>query len=61
MTNLIKHVFQDLHIIVFSMIAGINEFKILIKPISCESKCKFEGRECSSNQKWNNNKCWCEC
>ena len=61
MTNLIKHVFQDLHIIVFGMIAGINEFKTLIKPISCESKCKFEGRKCSSNQKWNNNKCWCEC
>ena len=39
------------------MIAGINEFKTLIKPISCESKCKFEGRKCSSNQKWNNNKC----
>ena len=57
MANLIKHVFQDLHIIVFCMIAGVNEFKTLIKPISCESKCKFEGRKCSSNQKWNNNKC----
>ena len=26
-----------------------------------ESKCKFDGRDCKSNQKWNKNKCWCEC
>ena len=24
------------------------------KDISCECKCKFDGRKCSSNQKWNN-------
>ena len=22
--------------------------------ISCEWKCKFDGRKCNSNQKWNN-------
>ena len=22
--------------------------------------CKFHGRKCNSNQKWNNDKCWCE-
>ena len=34
--------------------------KILIKHISCECKCKFDGRKCNSNQWWNNDKCWCE-
>ena len=43
------------------MITGINESKTLTKHISCECKCRFDGRKCNSNQWWNNNKCWCEC
>ena len=27
----------------------------------CACKCKFDGTKYNSNQKWNNNKCWCEC
>ena len=30
----------------FNMITGINELKILTKHISCECKCKFDGRKC---------------
>ena len=33
---------------------------MLTKDISCESKCKFDAKKCNSNQKWNNDKCWCE-
>ena len=43
------------------MITGINEFKILTKHVSCTCKCKFDGRKCTSNQKWKNDKCQCEC
>ena len=39
------------------MITGINELKTLAKHISCESKCRFDGRKCYSNQWWNNYKC----
>ena len=46
---------------VFNMIAGINESKILTKQILYECKCKFDGRKCNSNQKWNNDKCRWEC
>ena len=35
------------------MITGINELKTL-KHISCERNCKFDGKECNSDQKWNN-------
>ena len=28
---------------------------------SCECKCKFDGRNCSSDQWWNNDKCQCGC
>ena len=37
------------------MIKGINEFKLLTKPRSCKSKCKFYVRDGNSDQKWNNN------
>ena len=44
-----------------SVITGKNESNILTKDISCKCKCDFDGRKCNSNQKWNNNNCWCEC
>ena len=43
------------------MITGINELKTLTKHISCECKCKFDGRKCNSDQKWNSNKYRCKC
>ena len=43
------------------MITGINEPKTLTKHISCERKCKFDGRKCNLNQLWNNDECTCEC
>ena len=36
------------------MITGINESKTLAKHISCEYKCRFDGRKCNSDQWWNN-------
>ena len=39
------------------MIAGINELKTLTKRMSCECKCKFDGRQYNSNQKWIDDKC----
>ena len=44
---------EDLNLSVFSMIAGINESKILIN-ISCYSKCRFDGKKCYTIQWWKN-------
>ena len=52
---------EDLNLSVFNMTIVINKSKILIKHISCKSECKSDGRKCNSNQKWNNDKCRCEC
>ena len=52
---------KDLNLSMFSMITGINESKTLTKYISCECKCKFDGRKCNSDQWWNNDKYRCEC
>ena len=43
------------------MIIRILEQKTLTKNISCKCKCKSDGIKCDSNQKWNNDKCQCEC
>ena len=48
---------KDLNLIMFNMIAGINELKTLPKHMSCKCKCKIDGRKCNSNQWWNNHKC----
>ena len=46
---------EDLNLSAFNMITRIYESKTLIKYISCECKCKFDGR------KWNNDKCRRKC
>ena len=52
---------EDLNLSVFNMITGMNESKTLTKHVSCECICKFDGRKCDSNQKWNNKKCQYRC
>ena len=53
---------QDLNLIAFNMITGINESKTLTEHFSCECKCtcKFDGTKYKWNQWWNNVKCWYE-
>ena len=42
----VKCIFQ-INLNVFNMIAAINEYKTLIKHISCSSRCKFDGKKCN--------------
>ena len=63
MIFLIEYVVQktkDLNLNVSNIITGINESKTLTEHVSCQCTCKFDGRKCNLNQKWNNNKCRCE-
>ena len=41
---------KDLNLSGFNIVTGINESKTLIKHISCEYKCKFDGRKYNSDQ-----------
>ena len=36
---------EDLNLSVFNIITGINKSKTLTKHISCECKCKFDGKK----------------
>ena len=52
---------DNVNLNVFNLITGIVESKTLTKHISCRCKCKSDGRKCNLNQKWDSDKCWCEC
>ena len=52
---------EDLNLTVLYIITGINESKTITKHISCECKCRFDGRKFNSNQWWNNDICRCGC
>ena len=41
---------EDLNLSVFNMATEINESKTLTKHISCEFKCRFDGRKFNSDQ-----------
>ena len=41
---------EELNLRVFNMITGINESKTLTKHVSCECKCRFDGKKCTSDQ-----------
>ena len=45
---------EDLNLGVFNIITGINELKALTKHISCECRCRFDGRKCNWGQWWIN-------
>ena len=46
---------------VFNLISQVNETRFLVHQESCD--CKFGLNEIAYNskQKWNLDKCWCEC
>ena len=52
---------ENLNLNVFNMITGINQSKTLTEHILCERQCKFDRRNCNSDQWWNNDKCSCDC
>ena len=52
---------EDLNLHVFNIITGINKSRTLTKHISCKYECKLDSKKFILKQKWNNNKCCCEC
>ena len=64
MSYLQKYAFQKkqkINVKAFNIITNKNEAKAVTEHISCDCKCKFNSTPCSSNQKWNNKTCHCEC
>ena len=55
--KLVRNKTEDLNLIEFNMITGINKSILLTKYISCECKCRFDGPKYSSYRWCNNNRC----
>ena len=41
---------EDLNLSVFNMIKDINQSRTLTKHLSCDYKCRFDGKKINSNQ-----------
>ena len=41
----------------YNMVTGMNEAKAEVQHLSCDFKCKFDGKKCKSKQKRSTNKC----
>ena len=52
---------KDINVKGFNMKTNKDEAKTMAEHFSCDCKCKFNSTTCSSNQKWNNKSCQCEC
>ena len=57
----VQNKIENVDLRVFNMKTWINEWKILTRHISCAYRFKFISRKSNSNEKWNDNKSWCEC
>ena len=34
---------------------------VVLRHVSYKYECNFDSTKCNWNQKWNNDKCWCDC
>ena len=51
---------EDVNLNFFNIITRINGLTTLLRNITCDCKCEFDGRKSSSSQKWNKDLCRCE-
>ena len=52
---------KNMNVKVINSMLGVNETKFLIQHESFECKCRLNESACNSKQKWNHDKCWCDC
>ena len=54
-------IFKDMNIKVSSLLARINETRKIVWHETCKCVCRLTSAICNNKQKWNKNKCRCEC
>ena len=57
----VPDVVKNLNVKVFNLVSGINETRRVDWPKTCKCKCRFEHSVCNNKQRWNDDKCRCEC
>ena len=57
----IPDVVKNLNIKVFNLMSRTNETKYIKQYKTCKWKCRLDASICNDNQRWNEDKCRCEC
>ena len=57
----IPDVVKNLNVKIFNLMTGTNEARFIEWHETCKCECKFGENVCNNKQRWNKNKCRCEC
>ena len=57
----VPEVVKDVNIKVFNLMSKTNETKNIKWHETCKCECGLDAIVCNDKQRWNKDKCWCEC
>ena len=52
---------KNLNVKVFNLMSRNNETRHIKWHETCKCKCRLDANVCNNKQRWNDDKCWCEC
>ena len=61
MKKFVPDVIKDLNVKVFNLMSRTNETKFIESHEKCKCICRLDKIICNNKQKWNKDKCRCEC
>ena len=57
----VPNAIKDLNVKVFNLMSRTNETRHIKWHETCKYKCRLDASVCNNKQRWNNDKCQCEC
>ena len=57
----VPDVIKDLNVRVLNLMSKTNETRFIKSHETCKCICRLDGIICNSKQRWNEDKCRCEC
>ena len=57
----VPDVVKNLNVKVFNLMSRTNETRRIRWHETCKCKCRLDASLCNNKQRWNDDKCWCEC
>ena len=57
----VPDIVKILNVNVFNLMSRTNETRFIEWHETCKCECKFVKNVCNNKQRWNKDKCWCEC
>ena len=57
----VTDVLKNLNVKAFNLMSRTNEKKHIKWHETCKCKCRLDASVCNNKQRWNDDKCWCEC